>query len=254
MSEQLIKAEIEGRILIITINRPDKKNALTVAMYAAMAEALRSASENAQVRAVLLTGADGAFTAGNDLIDFQQNPPAGPDAPVFQFMQAILNLTKPLIVAVNGMGVGIGLTMLPHADVVLMARSAFLSAPFVDLALVPEFGSSILLPRQIGHAMTSDIFLTGRRLTASEACECGLVSRVCDDNSIFDEAMKVAQIIAAKAPESVRLTRELVRKSYTEELETRINEENILFGKRLRSPEFMEAAMAFMEKRAPVFD
>lgn len=247
-----IRIERDGRVLVVTMNRPDKRNALTHAMYAAMADAIDGAQEDDGIRVVLLTGAGDAFTAGNDLVDFQSNPPRGTDTPVARFLRAILNAEKPLMAAVGGVAVGVGTTMLLHCDIVVVSGNAMLQTPFADLALVPEAGSSLLLPQVVGTALASDMFLTGRRLSGEEAVKIGLASRFVPHAELETEARRIAHGIAAKVPEAVRLTKGLLRRN-REETGARMAHESALFTERLKSPEFMEAATAFMQKRPPNF-
>ena len=247
-----IRIERDGRVLVVTMNRPEKKNALTHAMYAAMADAIDGAQTDDGIRVVLLTGVGEAFTSGNDLVDFQSNPPRGTDTPVARFLQSILNAEKPLMAAVGGVAVGVGTTMLLHCDLVVVSENAMLQTPFVDLALVPEAGSSLLLPQVVGTALASDMFLTGRRISGEEAVKIGLASRIAPHAELEAEARRIAQGIAAKAPESVKLTKGLLRRN-REEIAARLMLESELFTERLASPEFMEAATAFMQKRPPTF-
>ena len=248
----LVQIERDGRVLKVTLNRADKKNALTYDMYAALVEAMEQANEDAAIHALYITGSGDAFTAGNDLMDFRDNPPLSPDAPVNRFLGALPVTKKPVIMAVNGMAVGVGLTMTLHADIVIMAQSAFMTAPFVDLALVPEAASSLLLPKLVGHAVAADIFLTGRRVSADEALAIGLVSRVVPDDRLQTEGLNIAHAVAKKAPESVRQTRELMRGD-VEAITSRMKLEGKIFGERLMSPELFEAIAAFSEKRDPDF-
>ncbi|WP_417458332.1 enoyl-CoA hydratase [Kordiimonas sp.] len=247
-----ILTEIRDRVLHITFNRPEKKNALTHAMYAKMVDAMRAADEDDGVRAILFTGAGDVFTSGNDLADFRDTPPLGADAPVTQFLGCLLNAKKPLVMAVNGIGVGIGLTMLLHADIVYASENAVLQAPFVDLALVPEAASSLLLPRLVGHAKAAEIFMLGKRVSADEAYTMGLVSQVFKADELAAAAGKAALALAKKAPQSLQLTKKLMRGD-REVVAARMAEEGKLFGERLTSPELMEAIMAFMQKREPNF-
>lgn len=251
MTDQVV-TEIKDRVLKITFNRPDKKNALTHAMYAKAVEAMRAAEVDDDVRAILFTGAGEAFTAGNDLMDFKDNPPLGPEAPVSQFLQCLLTAKKPLVVAVNGVAVGVGLTMLLHADIVYAAEEAVLTAPFVDLALVPEAGSSLLLPARVGHAMASEIMMLGRKITAPEALQIGLVSRVLKAEELSAAADAAAAALAKKAPKSLMRTKELMRGDL-DLIGARMAQEGRYFGEQLTSPELVEAVMAFMQKREPNF-
>ena len=238
--------------MTIRFNRPDKKNALTHAMYSAVADAMADAQERDDVRVVLFTGEGDYFTSGNDLADFRDNPPLGADTPVARFLHQLNVAEKPLVAAVNGPAVGVGLTMLLHCDVVLVAQSAWLSVPFVDLALVPEGASSLLLPTRAGRALAADMFLTGRRASAADAVQMGFASRVVDDGQVFAEAQDVAKAIAKKAPGAVKLAKSMIKPD-TDEIARVMAHEGKLFGQQLQSPEFFEAVSAFMQRREPNF-
>jgi enoyl-CoA hydratase/carnithine racemase len=252
VSATAITTTVDAGVLSIAMNRPDKKNALTHAMYAAMADALERAEHEAAIRVVLITGTGDAFTSGNDLGDFMSAPPQGEDAPVFRFLRAIASASKPIVAAVNGLAVGVGTTMLLHCDLVYAARSATFTAPFVNLALVPEAASSLLLPQRIGHAKAAELFLLGAKLDAAGAEAAGLVAAVFDDAALAAEAMTRARALAAKAPNAVRLTKALMKRQ-PEPVATRMAEEARHFGMQLASPEVREAITAFMQKRAPDF-
>jgi enoyl-CoA hydratase/carnithine racemase len=247
-----VTTTLDAGVLSIVMNRPEKKNALTHAMYAAMADALERVEQDAAIRVALITGAGDAFTSGNDLGDFMSAPPQGEDAPVFRFLRAISSAAKPVVAAVNGLAVGVGTTMLLHCDLVYAARSATFTAPFVNLALVPEAASSLLLPQRIGHAKAAELFLLGARLDAGQAEAAGLVATVFDDAALPAEAMTRAKALAAKAPNAVRLTKALMKRQ-PEPVAARIAEEARHFGVQLTSPEVREAITAFMQKRAPDF-
>jgi enoyl-CoA hydratase/carnithine racemase len=235
------------------MSRPEKKNALTHAMYGAMADALTGAAADASVRVILITGTGDAFTSGNDLGDFVESPPTGGESPVFRFLSALSTAEKPVVAAVNGIAVGVGTTMLLHCDLVYAARSAVFSVPFVNLALVPEAASSLLLPRCIGHAKAADLFLLGSRLDALQAEASGLVAAVFDDAALAGEAMQRARALAAKAPSAVRATKALMKRG-EEAVAERMRAESAQFAVQLRSVELREAINAFAEKRAPNFD
>ncbi|MCJ9429518.1 enoyl-CoA hydratase [Kordiimonas marina] len=252
MTDQVI-TEINNRVLTITFNRPDKKNALTHAMYAKAGDAIRDAAEDDGVRAILITGAGDAFTSGNDLADFRDTPPIGTDTPVRRFLDALVSAEKPIVAAVNGLAVGVGLTMLLHADIVYASETALLSAPFVDLALVPEAASSLLLPARVGHARAAEIFMLGKRVPADEALTMGLVSAVYPADALMPAAMKAAAMLAAKAPKALKLTKMLMRGD-KDVVKTRMHEEGKYFGEQLVSSEVAEAITAFMQKRAPKFE
>jgi enoyl-CoA hydratase/carnithine racemase len=235
----------------IELNRPTKKNAITSAMYAAMADAVQEAEADASVRSVLISGAGQAFSAGNDLQDFLSG--MGDDnPPVLRFLQALAGSSTPLIAAVQGPAVGIGATMLLHCDYVVAADDTVLQFPFVSMALVPEAASSLLLPRIVGYLRAADILLTGDNVDAERALELGLVTRVVAAGEQVAAARAFADRVAAQPPAAVRLTKHLLRDD-TPGLDQRIGTELTLFKDRLQSPEFVEAVTAFMEKRAPRF-
>ena len=247
-----IQIERQERVLVLRFNRPDKKNAITHAMYETLATEMAAAETDDSIRAIVFSGVGECFTAGNDLVDFRDNPPLGTNTPVARFLSALNTSTKPYIGAVHGKTVGIGLTMLLHFDLVCVTPTTRLSVPFVDLALVPEAASSELLPERVGRAMAADMFLTGRALTGEEAVSVGLASRLVEDDQVEAEALKVATEIAHKAPEAVRLARAMIKPDETRVAELFMSEGR-LFQQRLQSPEFMEAAMAFMQRRPPNF-
>jgi len=247
-----VQRQIENGVMTLTMNRPEKKNALTHAMYAALADGLAAAGADDQVRVVLITGSGDSFTSGNDLMDFMQSPPVGTEAPVQRFLREISTAEKPLVAAVNGLAVGVGVTMLLHCDLVYAGRGASFQAPFVNLALVPEAASSMLLPARIGHARAAELFLLGTRFDASRAERCGLVADVFDDGALAAEAMQRARALAAKAPGAVRLTKMLMKRA-PESVVERMAVEGRIFGERLASPELREAITAFMQKRPADF-
>jgi enoyl-CoA hydratase/carnithine racemase len=239
-------------ILEIRLNRPEKKNAITEAMYAAMAAALEQAEQDSALRVVLFTGAGDAFCAGNDLKDFVAKPPSGPEAPVFRFLRGISQSGKILVAGVQGSAIGIGTTLLLHCDLVVAGKGARLAVPFVNLGLVPEAASSLLLPRLIGHQRAAELFLLGESFDAATALSFGLVNRVVEDSEVRAAARDLAEKIAAKAPGAVRLIKRLM-KSATATVPERMAEEAHDFAGRLTSDELREAVTAFFEKRAPDF-
>jgi len=251
MSE-LIKSEIADRILTLTIARPEKKNALTVAMYAALADAISDADTNPSIRVVLITGSEDSFTAGNDLKDFLDNPPADPSSPVFQFMHAIAGAKKPVVAAVNGLAIGIGTTMLLHCDLVYAVDTARFQLPFVNLGLVPELGSSLILPGLAGRARAAELLMFGNPFDAEAAKEIGLINESCAAGDMLPMAQKAAADLAAKPPAALRKTKALLNGDIKQVTE-RINAEAKVFGEQLNGAEVKEAIAAFFEKRAPDF-
>ena len=252
-----IKTGIVNGVATIEIARPEKKNALTMAMYQAMATALDAAGTDASVRAVLITGQPGVFTSGNDIEDFMSRPPGqgseGLDSPVFRFMKALLACDKPVVAAVTGAAIGIGTTLLLHCDLVYVADDARLAMPFVSLGLVPEFASSLLVPQLMGHRRAAEKLLLGEPFTAEQAVECGIANAVLPATEVVNHARRVAERFNALPPGAVREAKQLMRAPQREQIEATIRTEGALFAKRLRSPEAMEAFQAFFQKRRPDF-
>ena len=248
-----IQSHLAERVLEITINRPERKNALTMAMYSAMAELLNSASDNREVRAVIISGTEGVFTSGNDLMDFLGGSASGEESPVFQFMVALYNFPKPVVAAVNGPAVGIGTTMLLHCDMSFAGDDAMFQMPFVNLGLCPEYGSSFFLPRIMGHARASELLLLGKKFGAKEAVELGICNAAVPAGETLAQARLTAAELAKQAPEAVRLSKQLLRRATHDKGVEVIQEEALHFQKRLGSEEFKEAATAFMEKRPADF-
>jgi enoyl-CoA hydratase/carnithine racemase len=250
MSEH-IHVEIIDRVQRIVIDRPRKKNALTPAMYTAIADALASGEASDGVRVHYITGAGTTFTAGNDMATFLN--PSAFMAPVVRFLTAIRDASKPLVIAVNGAAIGVGVTMLLHADLVYAATSARLRTPFVDLGLVPEAGSSLLMPTTMGHTRAAELLLLGETLSAQRACESLLVNEVLDDDALETHAMRQAVRLANRAPAAMRASKALMRRANATALRETMDEEYRVFAERLASPELAEAVTAFLEKRAPEF-
>ena len=248
-----IKTATLNGVATIEIARPEKKNALTMAMYTAMAEALRAAQADGAVRAVLITGQPGVFTSGNDLEDFMQRPPQGMDSPVFQFMLALLECEKPVIAAVTGAAIGIGTTMLLHCDFAFVSDEARLAMPFVGLGLVPEYGSSLLVSQLMGHAKAAEKLLLGDPFTGADAVDCGLANAVLPTGEVVNHARRVAERFNALPPGAVRDSKRLMRAPQREQVRAVIASEAAIFSERLRSPEAQEAFQAFFQKRKPDF-
>ncbi len=248
-----IKTATLNNIATIEIARPEKKNALTMAMYDAMSNAIDAAAQDKTVRALLFTGQPGIFTSGNDLEDFMQRPPAGESSPVFRFLHTLLAFEKPVVAAVTGAAVGVGTTMLMHCDLVYMADDAKLSMPFVALGLVPEFASSLLVPRALGMRRAAEKLMLGDPITAEQALETGFVNAVLPPAEVLPHARRMAERFNTLPPEAVRTTKHLMRMHDREAVLAAMREEGRIFAERLRSPEAQEAFQAFFQKRKPDF-
>jgi enoyl-CoA hydratase/carnithine racemase len=235
-------------VLTISLDRPEKMNALTRDMYAELAQALNEAAGDFGVRAVILTSAGDHFTAGNDIKDFLELPPTSEDSTVKLFLDAILEFPKPLLAAVKGNAIGVGTTMLLHCDVVVADPKTSFSMPFVSLGLVPEAGSSLLFPALVGYQRAAKIFLTGESFSAEAALEMGLVAEISSD--CYATAMKIAQQIAAQPPTAVINTKALIKASKHDAVAAVMKAEFELFAMALTSDEAMEAFMNFMAKKA----
>lgn len=243
-------------VLSLTMNRQQKKNALTQDMYAALADNVVAAQADPDVRVILITGSGDSFSAGNDMGDFagSNDGPSGENTlpPVGQFLQAILKSEKPIIAAVNGLAIGVGVTMLLHCDLVYASPNATFKTPFVDLGLVPEAGSSLLLPKLIGTQKANDMFLLGTKVSAEDAEKMGLVCSVFAEETLLEEATTRAKALAAKAPNAVMLTKGLVRRDRAD-VAQQMADESVHFSAQLKTAEFAEAASAFAERRAADF-
>ncbi|QVW22228.1 enoyl-CoA hydratase/isomerase family protein [Pseudomonas hormoni] len=244
-----IQIERERGLLTLRLNRPDKKNALTRAMYSHLAEALKQADTDPEINAVLITGSAECFTAGNDIADFLQQPPSNLDSPVFQFMLTLLECRKPVIAAVAGAAVGIGTTMLLHCDLVYVSRDARLRMPFVNLGLCPEFGSSLLLPRLLGHAKAAELLLLGEGFSGEQAAEWGIATEALGSGeAALAKAREMALRFESLPPEAVRISKQLMKAPDRELLRKVIEEEGALFTQRLRSPEAVAALSGFINR------
>jgi enoyl-CoA hydratase/carnithine racemase len=253
-----IKTATLNGVATIEIARPEKKNALTIAMYQAMADALRAATADAAVRAVLVTGQPGIFTSGNDIEDFMQRPPgqggsATEESAVGQFMRALLDCDKPVVAAVTGAAIGIGTTMLLHCDFVYVSDEARLAMPFVGLGLVPEYASSLLVPQLMGQRRAAEKLLLGDPFTPEQAVDCGIANAVLPAGEVVGHARRMAERFNALPPGAVREAKRLMRAPQREQVLQVIQAEGALFAQRLRSPEAMEAFQAFFQKRKPDF-
>jgi enoyl-CoA hydratase/carnithine racemase len=247
----LIKSEVVGRVARVRFDRIDKKNAITAEMYKQLGAALAAAEADPKVRAVLLHGTADCFTAGNDVADFLNVPRQPGGSPARALFDVLPHMKKPVVAAVGGPAVGIGSTMLLHCDLVYAAPNARFQLPFVALGIVPEFGSTFLLPLIAGYQRAAKLLLLGRPFTAQEAHEAGIVTAVVED--VIGEAEKAAAALAELPPESIRLTKRLMKQRYGDTLAAAIDEETRIFTERLSSPEAKEAMSAFLEKRKPDF-
>ncbi len=248
MSTDHVVTEQRGAVLRVAMNRPEKKNALTLQMYADLTAALESAAANDDVRVVLITGAPGVFTAGNDLGDFAKQPPVDEQSPVLRFLRTLIKLKKPIIAAVDGAAVGIGVTMLLHCDLVIATDRVKLMMPFTKLGLVPEAAASLLVPAMVGRQRASAWLLLSRPFGAAEAHQAGLVNEVVAPEALEATAQKMADELAALPRESVVLTKALLKRGMEAAVDETLRHEAVLFVDRLRSPETAAALMAFMTR------
>ncbi|WP_038214506.1 enoyl-CoA hydratase [Xenophilus azovorans] len=251
MSDILVHTE--AGVMTLTFNRVDKKNSITSAMYAALADALAQAKDDAAVRVVLIQGDATIFSAGNDIGDFLNQPPAGQDSPVFRFLRGIAQFPKPIVAAVCGPAVGIGTTLLFHCDLVYAGDNAAFSMPFVNLGLCPEAASSLLAPQMFGHHRAAEALLLGEPFMAEAALEVGLVNRVVPPTECNAVAQQQARKLAAKPLSALIETKRLMKGGQQAAVLARMDEEGASFGRMLREPAAREAFTAFMEKRKPDF-
>lgn len=251
MTDILVHAE--AGVMTITLNRLDRKNSITSDMYAALADAIARAQEDASIRVALVQGHETVFCAGNDIGDFLNQPPAGQDSPVFRFLRGIADFPKPLIAAVCGPAVGIGTTMLLHCDLVYAGDNAAFSMPFVNLGLCPEAASSLLVPQMLGYHRAAEALLLGEPFMAEAALEVGLVNRVLPPTEANGYANAQARKLAAKPITSLVETKRLMKAGQQQRVLQQMDEEGASFGRMLTEPAAKEAFTAFMEKRKPDF-
>jgi enoyl-CoA hydratase/carnithine racemase len=245
--------ELSKNILRVQFNRPAKKNAMTLAMYTGLADLLNKADRNEDIHVVLLHGAGDSFTAGNDLDDFLKNPPGPGESPQSRLIGALINFSKPLVAAVHGVAIGGGTTMLTHFDFVYAADNTKFQVPFINLALVPEFGSSYLMPRQLGYLQAGELLMLGEPFNAARASEIGLVTAVVPVSDLLARASETAQKLARKPATALRACKDLLKRSEREQLKQSVAREMEEFAARVRSADAKEAISAFFEKRAPDF-
>jgi enoyl-CoA hydratase/carnithine racemase len=250
---QDILIHTEAGVCTVTLNRVGKKNSLTQAMYTTLAEALAQAEADAATRVVVFQGDPAIFSAGNDIGDFLNAPPATQESPVFRFLRALAGFSKPIVAAVCGPAVGIGTTMLFHCDLVYAGDNAAFSMPFVNLGLCPEAASSLLVPQMLGYHRAAEALLLGEPFMAEAALEVGLVNRVVPPTECNAVAQAQARKLAAKPLSSLVETKRLMKKGLQAPVLERMAEEGASFGRMLREPAAREAFTAFMEKRLPDF-
>ena len=242
-----VDIQLKENILTVTMNRPEKKNALTSEMYACMAEALSDADDNKDVKVILVAGAGGTFTAGNDLSDFLKDPPLEHSAPVFRFINLLPRIRKPMVAAVEGVAVGIGTTMLLHCDLNYAAQGTRFILPFINLGLVPEAASSLLLPQMLGHQRAAELVMLGEPFDAVRAKELGLVNEICEPEALMIRAREVAAQLATKPAQALISTKRLLRRA-EESVGERIATEAGEFRERLVSREAKEIMAAFLKR------
>ena len=248
-----IVTERSDRVLRVQLNRPASKNAMTSAMYITLADLFNTAAQDDQIRVVLWHGAGDSFCAGNDIGDFIKHPPGAGESPQALLIKALIDFDKPIVAAVQGAAIGGGTTMLTHCDFVYAGESARFQMPFVNLALVPEFGSSCTVPARIGYLRAAELILLGLFFDARRAAELGLVTRVVPDQKLLATATETTQKLAEKPPAALRACKRLMKQSTRKQLERAVRLENDEFAVRVRSAEAKEAFAAFLEKRRPDF-
>lgn len=251
-----VHVEFDAGVCTITFARPRKKNALTVAMYRTIVAAFAEARERKDVRVLLIRGSEGCFTAGNDLVDFMKAGQTGnmdETSPVVQLLQHLVACEKPIVAAVQGPAVGLGVTMLLHCDLIYAGESARFQMPFVNLGLCPEAASSFLLPRVMGYPRAAELILLGERFSAEHALSCGIINQVLADEVVIEKATEVAHALAKKPPRALRVSKQLMRDGYRKQAEETMEAELVEFAKGLTGPEAAEAMQAFFQKREPDF-
>ncbi|WP_420466210.1 enoyl-CoA hydratase [Panacagrimonas sp.] len=243
-------------VLTLRLNRAEKKNALTQAMYSRLADSINAAADDPAVRVLLIAGVPGAFCAGNDMVDFMKvasTGGGGGDSAVIRFMNALAAFPKPAVAAVNGLAIGVGVTMLLHCDLIYASEGARFTLPFVNIGIVPEYASTYLMPRIMGHSKAMELVLFGEPFTARHARECGLVNEVLDDDAVEARALERAQRLAQQPPKALRTTKRLMKRWTDSTVAEAIPLEAFHFVPMLSQPEAQEAIGAFLQKRKPDF-
>jgi enoyl-CoA hydratase/carnithine racemase len=250
--EDIVTAQ-SGSILRVQLNRPTKRNAMTSAMYVALADILNQAAIDDNTRVVLWHGAGDSFCAGNDIQDFLKNPPGPGESPQARLMEALVNFDKPIVAAVHGAAIGGGTTMLLHCDFIYAGESTKFQMPFINLAVVPEFGSSYSVPARIGHVRAAELILLGAPFDAKRAAELGLVNEVISDKDLMARAGETAERLAAKPAKALQASKRLIKQPFREQVKAAMKAENGEFSAQVRSEDAKEAFTAFLEKRKPDF-
>ena len=235
------------------LNRPTKRNAMTSAMYVALARIFNQAANDENMQVVLWHGAGDSFCAGNDIEDFLKNPPGPGESPQAQLMEALVNFDKPLVAAVHGAAIGGGTTMLTHCDFIYAGESTKFQMPFINLAVVPEFGSSCSVPARIGHVRAAELILLGAPFDATRAAELGFVTQVVSDKDVLARATETVRKLAAKPAEALQASKRLMKRPFREQIMAAMKAENEEFSAQVRSDDAKEALTAFLEKRKPDF-
>ena len=248
-----IITERSGNILRVELNRPTKRNAMTSRMYEALADIFNEAAKDERTRIVLWHGAGDSFCAGNDIEDFLKNPPGPGESPQARLMDALINFDKPLVAAVHGAAIGGGTTMLTHCDFIYAGESTKFQMPFINLAVVPEFGSSCSVPARIGHIRAAELILLGAPFDARRAVELGLATEVVPDGDLRAKATDTARKLAAKPAAALQASKRLMKQPFREQIKAAMKAENEEFSTQVRSEDAREAFTAFVEKRKPDF-
>ena len=248
-ADEHIKYSIDGKVLVIEINRPEKKNALLPGMYAALAAGLRQANEDTSINVILLRGVDDCFTSGNDVSSFRASSKPTAERPSGTFMNALNESRKPIVAAISGLAVGIGTTLLFHCDLIYASENCYLQLPFTHLGLCPEAGSSYLLPKQIGHVRATELLLLGDRFSAAKAKEYGIINEVLPQDQYLQYAMGKAIELAALPADSVQSSKELIKRGQQDTVSETISVELKEFARLLQTPDAQAIVEAFLNKK-----
>ncbi len=248
-----VVSQLQDRIFTLSLNRPERKNALSLAMYSALAELISAADSEPQIRVIVLTGTDEFFTSGNDLMDFMNEPHIHDNHPVVRFINALRHCSKPVVAIVRGHAIGIGTTLLLHCDLAYVAEDARMQLPFVNLGLCPEYASSYLVPRVLGQQQAAELFLLGEAFSGAEAANLGLVTKALPSNTLTEYAFTKIQRLAQQPPAAVRRTKALLRAATLSSIDQSLQAEYAGFAEGLASEECKESVTAFFEKRTPDF-